>query len=99
MFCAAKIRRCSGPTDRVMLGLRDTSRILLVDWFRRDLGLVLERSDALSAGVVGYGHDHLGDVVLVIRLRQLVAHARMERVGIATGLAAGRHETGIDRNS
>src|SRR5215831_6996921 len=40
--------------------------------------------------------EHLGDVVFIIRFRQLMANARMQQIGEATWLTRRRHKSGID---
>src|SRR5579872_1362698 len=58
--------------------------------------LIRQRSDGLLAGMGGDRDRNLRDVVFVIRLRQLVAHARMERVRKAARLAPHGNEARVD---
>src|SRR5262249_20566210 len=73
-------------------------RLELIDRLLGRRRLVLERADALLAGMIRDRDRHLGDVVLVVGLRQLVADARVVGVGEAAGLSALRDVARIDRD-
>src|SRR5438105_4601284 len=62
-------------------------------------GLIVgARSDSALPGMIGNDDRCLPDVVLVIRLGELVAHPGMQRIRIAARFALGGNESGIHRD-
>src|SRR5207237_717468 len=63
-------------------------------------GLIVgARSDSALPGMIGNDDRCLPDVVLVIRLGELVAHPGMQRIRIAARFALGGNESGIHRDA
>src|SRR5262245_19305753 len=77
-------------------GLALCSVLLMLNRLACDRGLVLERPNALSARMIRNGDRHLGDVVLVIGFRQLMADAGAVRVGVAARLVPRWDKPRID---
>ena len=61
--------------------------------------MILERADSLSPGMCWNRNRHLRDVVLIVRFRELMTYAGMERIGVSARLASLRNKSRIDSDA